>query len=48
VIEVWRTNSPEPELVEFDYADDGPPLAAVQAMVRAFNRQQRVRRGAGP
>jgi FMN-dependent NADH-azoreductase len=48
VIEVWRENSPEPELVEVDYGDEGPPLAAVQVMVRAVNRQQRVRRGEEP
>lgn len=45
VMEVWRENSPEPELFEVDYADDGPSLAAVQAMVRAVNRRQRGRRG---
>lgn len=45
VMEVWRDNSPEPELHEIDYGDDGPPLAAVQATVRAVNRQLRVRRG---
>ncbi len=48
-LEVWWDNSPEPGLVEVDYGnDDGPALAAVQATVRAVNRQARLRRGEGP
>ena len=47
-LEVWRDNSPEPEVIEVDYGDDGPALVAVQVMVRAVNRLAQVRRGGGP
>lgn len=47
-IEVWRDNSPEPEVVEVDYGDEGPTLAAVQAVMVALNRRLQARRAGGP
>lgn len=41
VLELWLTDTPEPELVEVDYGGDGPALGAVQALVAALNRRLR-------
>ena len=48
VIEIWVEGSPEPELVEVDYGDEGPAVASVQAVMRNVNRQLRERRGEAP
>ncbi|MDP8961147.1 MAG: hypothetical protein M3N32_05975 [Actinomycetota bacterium] len=47
-LEVWLENAPDPQVVEVDYGDDGPAVAAVQAMVVKLNRQLQKRRGGEP
>ncbi len=46
-LEVEREDSPEPDLVEVDFEEEGPTLATAQVVVARFNRRLRERRGEG-